>query len=564
MKKIICFLIMTINVFSITLQSSNGNITLSYDTENNVLKDLSLTLDEDRIDIERIEMGVWAGDKLYNIRDYAESISVVEGTNIIEIKGDIENSYEYTARIYSSIINKSRIVIDTEVKTLDSADEEIDFFYYVKPAEDYMDINLVDKYYSYGNIYMKSLEHKMKLYLTNDIYIEQLKFFPFTNGLKKRDDLALFFLSKVQGEGGIYKDTAVLSGEESDFIVDVIDYSEEMEFWKNFLKGITDPDIKKPLVELKSYQRRDGSFYNFYMKKGIIKVEDVIDACEAFLQYGYKDEGRRGIRYLLNSLGDGSFSIYGKHLISNYAYDFDRKEVLKRDNYGEMFNPINSSMFLKLYTDYYFMTDDKEFVEQNFELIEEKVAGYLLGLVDEQGVIPNSGHYRIGKEGMERFIETQKSIYDSFGDYIRLLDKQWIDSSVYEEAREKIKQSIVSYYIKDGRVLDYPFSKEAEWTNIYNVDLEFFEDEAEYSKFLQDNMNTPDKYKDRSPEEQVDYINFLFDKKYYRMAEEKRRSLAGRIKRGGINYISEMQKSIEFTAKYLIMLKKGDKDGDSI
>ncbi len=548
MKKIILYLLIIMNMYSIDIVSANGNISFSFDTDRALVKDIQLSQNLNKYDIDFMGIALVYENQIYPLDKYPVEVEVSKENNHIIQKGIVAEKFPYKITMYASMLEKNRLVFDVEVDTK----EEINIAYYLKVKNTYRNFDLIGDIYQYDFFYFKNGKKDIKAYFTNDYLMSETRLLPFTKESIVKDDLAIFFLE----EGSRSRSQFVIISDSLNPRENLVDTNSEKEFW--YTDNLSDEE--KYINTLKAFTRRDGSLYNFSLNNGLVYVDDILSGIEAFLLYGYIDEAKRSIRYLINS----GLSFDKEYLISNYAYDLERNEVLKKDNYGPMLNLISSAKFLELLQLYYEKTGDLDYIKQVYDEVDERVAKYLLSFVSEQGVVKNSGDYRIGQLGMKPFIESQKAVYDSFLAYAKLLESLEIDNSIYIEKAEVIKKTIILYYLDLGKVLDTPFSDEASINNIYYVTKDFFFDINEYYTFVQNHLKSVDRYKDKTLLEQVEFINFLLDNKYYLVGEDRKESLVGKMEKSDLHSLYQLQESIEFSAKYLIMLKKGRKDGDSL
>jgi|GEM_PF-6371359 len=553
MRRILIFLILSYNIFSVSLISANGQSSLLVNKEKFIIKDISF--DPKNIDIDYLELGFYIKDKLYELKNYEVKLSYIPNSNIIYVETEVEN-YIYKSEIYASMLNKEMIFIKNTLERNDGLPiENARFFAYIKPMNSYERIASYNKYYSYGKFYFKSKIHKLKLFLTNDRSLKTMKLYSFVNGEKKSDEFALFFLTDEISFIKKIEETFIIGNQNTNLVLDLISYEDELKYWDDYLQNVKNQDIRNELVLIKSYQRRDGSIYNFYNKNKIVKVDDLIYATKVFLKYSFMDDARRTMRYLINS-HRGIYNKTNKYLISNYAYDLNRKEVFYEDNYGYMLNLISPSMFIVLLRDYYFYTGDKEFIESSWDLIREYLGEYLLAFVNENGVAKNSGYYRIGIEGKEQFIESQYWVYKALEAYMHLLNIFNLDINPVLIAMNNIKNYVINY-IEDGRILDYPNSKGKNEKNIYYLHRDFVESQEKYEDLIIDNLFDMDRYRDRDRLEQIAYIEALYNFDFVEEADNLFLSMLNRTRRADINASYELQKSIELTSRYLMLLGKG-------
>ncbi len=548
MKKIILYLLLVINMYTLDILSTNGNISFLFDTNRALMKNIQLSQNLNKYDIDYLGVAIVYEDKIYKLDQYPIEVEVSKDNNHIIQRGVVEGKFSYKITMYTSIIYKNRLVLDIDIDTK----EEINIAYYVKVKNNYRNFDMIDDIYQYDFFYFKNEKKDIKAYLTNDYLMEDTRLLPFTKESIVKEDLAIFFLEKESRSRSVF----TIVSDNLNPRDNIVNIKAEKEIWQ----GDNLKKEEKYINILKSYIRRDGSLYNFFVNDGLVYVDDMLSSVEAFLLYGYIEEAKRSIRYLINS----GMNFKKNYLISNYAYDLDRNEVIKRDNYGSMLNLISSAKFLELLLLYYEKTNDIDYIKQIYKEVDEKVAKYLLSFISQKGVGDNSGNYRIGKLGMKPFIESQKAIYDGFLAYAKLLKVLDLDNNIYIEKAELIKRSIILYYIDLDKILDRPFSEEASINNIYYVTKEFFFDINEYYTFIQSHLESVDRYKDKTLLEQVEFINFLFDNKYYLMGIDRRESLVGKMEKSDLHSLYQLQKNIEFSAKYLIMLKKGREDGDSL
>jgi hypothetical protein len=533
--------------------TSNGLIGMGYDSESKVITDVHLGLDSSEINIKSIELGFVYKNKIYRLKDYNFKIELIDGTNIISLKALVDDKYKYEAFIYASMVNKDRLVIESKVEGIDNMVlNDIRFFYYIRPLEDKKNVIGYNFYYSYDNIYFKSVEESLDLLFTNDEMLKEQKFIPFSGEGIKEKEMALFFIESSSNQEN--KNTFVISWNNFNFAMNLVNYSKEEKYWKDYLKDINAIKVRNAFAILKSYQRRDGSIYNFNKNTGYIYVSDMISAINSFMDYGFFEDSKMTMRYLINSKSGMKKNSY---MISNYAYDFDRKEIFKSDRYGEMLNIINSAEFLECFCRYYYLSRDMDFLEENIEEIEAKVGNYLVDIVDNYGVKENSGRYRIGIGRGRRYFESQTAVYKALGKFIGILDLLEKDKEAYIEVLSKIKRNINNYII-DDEILSYPNENklsDKETYNLYGIHRDYF-DENKMRLIIENEFMKIEKYKDRTLLEQAEFINFLYEFDYVEKGDIMRKSLLGKLDRSKNYATYQMQNSIEFIYEYLSLLKK--------
>lgn len=553
MKFLLIYLCICISFFSMNIVSSNGSIGIGYDISKKVINNVHLGLDPSKIDIDSIELGFATRDKIYRLKDYEVEVKPINGTNIFLLKALIEDSYKYEAFVYASMVNKDRLVIEASVEDVDGRMlDDIRFFYYLKPSKEYRNVVGYDFYYSYNNIYMKSVGEVSDLAFTNDEMLQEQKFIPFSGDGIKEKDLALFFIEQKPNNSN--KNVFVMSWNNFNFALNMVSHIDEQNYWNEYLVDIENQQAREAFAILKSYQRRDGSIYNFNKNKGLVYVDDMISAVNSFMDFGFFEDAKRALRYLINSKSGMKKNSY---MISNYAYDFDRKEVFKKDKYGDMLNIINSAEFLNAFCRYYNLSGDKKFIEENINEVEAKVAEYLLLMVDDYGVKENSGRYKTGIGRGRRFFESQTAVYDAFTKFIGVLDLLGRDNAFYVDAILKIKKN-VNNYVVDDELLSYPkgsMALDRDDHNLYGIHKDYF-DEEKLEKIIENEFLKIDRFKDRTVLEQAEFINFLYEFAYEETGSGMKASLIGKLGRSDVYAACEMQNSVEFIYEYLTLLKK--------
>lgn len=551
MRFFLIYMWVSMVVLSLNLVSSNGSIGITYDTEKKILKDVDLGLVPSEIDIDSIELGFIIDGKIYELKKYDIDLKPMFGTNILIIESEIDEKYVYRGRIYASMESKDRIVIEGKLQGLDGTKvEAARMYYYLKPREEYKLITNFDRYYSYDGFYIKSAYYNMNLYLANDLSLEENKIFEFTGETEKTEEKALLFVSAPIGSKK--KDIFALSWNNFNFALNMTSFEKELKYWESYLEDYKNTELERALAVLKSYQRRDGSIYNFNKKEKIILVRDILSGIRSFIELGYFDDAKRGLRYIINSAKEIKGTDY---LVSNYAYDFDRQEIFNKDEYGTMLNLINSAEFLSIFIDYCEESRDENFLEENIELVESKVGTYLLNFVDNEGVMENSGNNRIGMANSKRFFETQTAVYKSFFDFSEFLYKMGRDGTPYLENLNKIKNNIGSYIRKEG-ILSYPQGMDEAEENIYSLHWDYFDDRDQCRNFINKELLKINRYKDRDILEQIRFINFLYDFGYEEKASDMRKSLLGKMSRSNTYALYEIQNSVEFISEYISLLKR--------
>ena len=553
MKFLLIYLCICISFFSMNIVSSNGSIGIGYDSGKKIITNVHLGLDPSKIDINSIELGFATWDKIYRLKDYVVEVEPIKGTNIFLLKALVEDRYKYEAYIYASMVNKDRLVIEASVEDIDGRIlDDIRLFYYLKPTEEYKNVGGFDMYYSYDNIYIKSVGERLDLSFTNDDMLKDQKFIPFSGNEIKEKNMALFFMEQQSDNGN--KSTFVMSWNNFNFALNMVSHMDEKNYWNEYLIDIKDEQIREAFAILKSYQRRDGSIYNFNKNEGLVYVDDIISAINSFVNFGFFEDAKRALKYLINSKSGMKKNSY---LISNYAYNFDREEVFKKDKYGNMINIISSADFLNAFCRYYEFSGDRKFVEENIDEVEAKVAMYLLNMIDDFGVEENSGRYRIGEVRSKRYLESQTAVYEAFGKFVSILDILGKDKSPYVAATEKIKKNIKNYII-DDELLSYPDESallDKDGHNLYGIHKDYF-DEEKLKRIIENEFLKIDRYKDRTVLEQAEFINFLYKFAYEEKGSMMKASLIGKLGRSDVYAVYEMQNSVEFIYEYLTLLEK--------
>lgn len=178
---------------------------------------------------------------------------------------------------------------------------------------------------------------------------------------------------------------------------------------------------------------------------------------------GLFDEAKNLLSFYLNADAnyyktfiwkDGKDYGVGKdYQISVTRYFGIGKEESDFNDFGPNIELDGFGFFLYTFSDYINRSGDKQFFEQYYKFINEKVADVLIHCIDTNNVI------RIDSGPWERHLPGKQYIYTSataaagLRVYAELLSKMGIESDNYSLAAEKIRNGIMQNFVVDGRYL---------------------------------------------------------------------------------------------------------------
>lgn len=535
----IMFITLNFNLCALEFLSSNGENYFRFNGDRNRIEEIDLDFKKKSFDIENIKFGFFINGKQFEIGEDNYEFELLDNSNIIEISGNFEN-IKYKLSLFSSMLNKNSIVFHTELISYKKNDT-VSMYFYIKPKEIGL-LNENDSGIRFNDINFKG--EKSKVYLVDDTEskIKNLKTVEKETYIAKNQ--GFFIINNIDLT---VKNETVLSIQKEDIYKNSI--TEEILFWENLLKNHTNKDLYSKLFMFEN----QGLIVDISGDMPIINMEHILKYLELTLLKKQYTESKKMMEYLLFNIDENIEGI----IPSDYL-DLTGKNIYKKDNYGIYNSYYRRSIFLKLYLSYLNESGDIEFYDKTFPIVKIKLIDWLDKKVGEKGVEADSGDGRIGADSYKNFVETQYETYKSFKLLNEFLVKKGIKEDKYKKTSEKLKQILILYYVDGVNISDFPFSKKINPKNIFYVDEDLFFSNNDYYTALQKNIDLLKK-ENSSLKEKVVFINYLYDKKYFLMAEflkeEVEKELQGEI---GTEIL---QKDLSLLINYLVMKEKGEKHG---
>lgn len=538
--KVIIYLLISISLLATTLFSTNGNNSFFYNDTKNIIENLDINFSKNGIDIDKINFGFFVDGKQYEIGEENYNFSYIDGTNILTISSEFEK-IRYKIYMYSSQTDKNSIIVRTEIEKK-SDYKDLSVYYYVKPKN----MGLMDNTYPYvfDSIYFRSSTEGLKIYSTIDSDFKEKALKPLIKDSFVNLNNGLFFVSELNNNERSENYFCISKSKDSSSFNF---FEKEVEFWN---KQLENEKEKVLYANLKMHADSKGFLVKNPNGDAIISVEDLLLYGNLLLIKKDYKELKKIMEYLIF---DTDKNIMG--ILASDAYDVTWKEKIKKDNFGEYFSYYRKCQFLRLYLKYLIESKDEELYKSSFEIVKTKLIDLILSKNDKNGVEPDSGNSRIGHDGFERFVETQFEVYKTFKLLITFSKSKNIKTEEYQKLVDKEKEVLIIYYIDKLNIVDYPFSKKRNLKNIYYVDESLFLSENDYFLTLQKNVELL-KNEKKSLKDKIIFINFLYDKKFYLMANELRNEIENEL--SGVKGLELLQKDLGLLINYLLMKEKGE------
>ena len=538
-KLFLIYILINFSLLSLELLSSNGANYFKFNKENDRVESIDLDFEKESYDIDFIKIGFFLKGKQYEIGELPYELLLSENSNIIELLGNFGNT-KYKISMYSSMINKDTIVFHTELLAYQKSDN-ISFYYYIKPKT------------------MGKLKQEKDCFVFNDISFQG-------------KDIKVYLAENIEIKNKKLKVVAkesFVSTNEGLFAILPFDSSKNSETYftiqkKGSYKNTIEEEINNWGKQLASYKYKDlysnlkmfvnnGIIVDAYKEVPVVDVSQLLKYLELSLLKKDYDLAKSILEYALFSINPNIEGI----IASDYI-DIKGNSLSRKDNYGVYNSYYKRSVFLKLYLTYLMESNDKDFYNKTYSIIKTRLIDWLENKINEKGVEVDSGDGRIGKDGYKAFVETQYESYKSFKLLNQYLQKEGIKDEKYKKISEKLKEILILYYVDGVYIADYPFAKNINPKNIFYVDEDLFLTQSEYYKALQKNIDLLKKEKS-SLKEKIVFVNYLYDKKYYLMADFMREEIEKELE--GYKGIELLQKDLELLLNYLIMKEKGEKYG---
>ena len=255
MKLILIFLALCINLYA-NLVTTNGKIGLYFDESEMRIHSIKGSVFEEP-DISILDVGVLIDNKPYLLNEHIKSARILSNTNIIMVVSEVAD-VKFATFIFPSVIDREKLYINTVIR---KAKEEttVKLLYRVYP---YKNINILDynspkDYYVLDDFRIKSLNNPMGMYLSNQEFMEELKFKEVRERTVTYQDEKLLLASEIKGNSRRGSDILILNfGSEK--WKNRIEYNpgilrDEYTFWKEWnwdFQGYP-KEVREQLTQLK-------------------------------------------------------------------------------------------------------------------------------------------------------------------------------------------------------------------------------------------------------------------------------------------------------------------------
>ena len=542
-KKLVFYTIiytsLCLNSYPFEFLSSNGENYFKFVGEKNRVEKVDLDFNKKSYDIDFIKIGFFINGVQYELGEEDYSLELLDDSNIIKITGEFED-VKYEINLYSSVINKDVLVFNTQLLTFKKLDD-VSIYFYIKPKEIGQITQMTDKIvYNDINFSGKNL----KVYRVENTEYKEKK-------LKNINDEK--FINKNQGIFIISPLETQKDGESYFILHKKGSYTSSVTNEKKYWETILSKHKEKALYSSLYMFLNKGLVVDTSGESPIIDMNQTMKFLELSLLKKDYAVSKKIIEDLLILTKDQSQGI----IPSNFM-DINGNTIKKTDNYGVHNSFYRRFTFLKLYLTYLLETGDKELYEKTYPKVKNNLIDWLEKKIDSTGVVSDSGNDRIGEDGYKKFVETQYEAYRSFKLLSLYLGKNNIKEEKYKKIAEKLKEILILYYVDGVYIVDYPFAKELNPKNIFYVDEDLFFNNADYYKALQKNIEILKK-QPSSLIEKITFVNYLYDKKYFLMADSLREDIEKQLE--GYKGIEILQNDINLLLNYLIMKEKGEKYG---
>lgn len=236
MKLILIFLTFCINLYA-NLVTTNGKVGLYFDEGEMRIHSIKGSVFQEP-DISILDIGVLIDNKPYLLNEHVKSAKILSNTNIIVVTSEVEE-VRFVTFIFPSVIDREKLYISTVVRK--NHDETIvKLLYRIYP---YNNINILDynspkDYYVMDDFRMKSLNNPMGMYLSNQEFMEELKFREIRGRTTRYQDEKLLLASEINGGSRRNSDILIFNfGEEEwenrlEFKPGIL--KDEYTFWKEW------------------------------------------------------------------------------------------------------------------------------------------------------------------------------------------------------------------------------------------------------------------------------------------------------------------------------------------
>lgn len=538
-KILTLFVTFCFSTYSLEFLSSNGENYFYYNNSKSTVEKVNLDLEKNSIEIDYMKFGFFIDGKQYEIGEKDYKLEKLEESNILKLTGEFDG-VTYVIDMFSSVLQKSNIIFNVKLGNVDNK-KDIQFYTYIKPRS-MGKLTKNDKNYKYNNFNFGTRNKLEKVYLTDDTKAKEKKLKIFAEDSLVKANEGIFLISTVDLQK---PEIEIWFSKNKEYVESL---NSEKEYWNKLLGK----EKQKKLYSILLMFKRNKLLVDISGETPLISMEEVLKYLELTLMNKNYSEAKSILEYLIFETDNIEGIIPSDYLSLN------GKEVYKKDNYGIYNSYYRKSVFLKLYLKYLTDSKDEEFYAESFEKVKVKLIDLLESKVSEMGMEKDSGNGRIGADGYERFIETQYETYKAFEILDEFYRSKNIKEDKYGRISEDLKELIILYYIDNINVADYPFSKSVNPKNIFYVNEELFFSENDYYYALQKNIELL-KNENSSLNEKVTFVNYLYDKKYYLMAQAMSKDIENNLE--GDKGIEILQKDLSLLINYLIMKEKGEVNG---
>ena len=536
---LILFITFCFSTYSLEFLSSNGENCFYYDNNKNMVEKVNLDLEKNSDEIDYMKFGFFIDGKQYEVGEKEYKLEKLEESNILELTGEFDG-ITYTIDMFSSMLQKSNMIFNVRLGNVGNK-KEIQFYTYIKP-KNMGKLFKNNNTYRYNTLNFGTKDKTEKVYLADDTKAKEKKLKIFSGDSLVKSSEGIFVISNVEFSK---LELNLWFSKSSEYLESL---NSEKAYWNKLLGK----EKQKKLYSILLMFKRNKMLVDISGETSVINMEEMLKYLELTLMKKNYSEAKTILDYLIFETNNIEGIIPSDYLSLN------GKEIYRKDNYGIYVSYYRKSIFLKLYLKYLIESKDEEFYAESFEKVKIKLIDFLESKISEMGMEKDSGNGRIGADGYERFIETQYETYKAF----ELLDEFYRSKNIKEDKygriSEELKELLILYYIDDINVADYPFSKNINPKNIFYVNEELFFSENDYYYALQKNIELL-KNENSSLNEKVNFVNYLYDKKYYLMAQSMSKDIENTLV--GDKGIEILQKDLSLLINYLIMKEKGEVNG---
>ena len=230
MKLILIFLTFCINLYA-NLVTTNGKVGLYFDEGEMRIHSIKGSVFQEP-DISILDIGVLIDNKPYLLNEHIKSAKILSNTNIIVVTSEVEE-VRFVTFIFPSVIDREKLYISTAVRK-NHDETTVKLLYRIYP---YNNINILDynspkDYYVMDDFRVKSLNNPMGMYLSNQEFMEELKFREIRDRSTRYQDEKLLLASEINGGSRRNSDILIFNFRKK-FIKDSVKYIDRVKYEKN-------------------------------------------------------------------------------------------------------------------------------------------------------------------------------------------------------------------------------------------------------------------------------------------------------------------------------------------